>query len=144
MPEPLIRLLSLGVLVLVYLFFLRVLRALWRQTQPPGGPARREPKEQPASHPMLEVVSPRRKKGIKHPITEEMTIGRAAGCSITVDDNYASQIHARIFRNGGTILVEDLGSTNGTYLNGQRVDGPTVVSAGDHLTVGSITFEVST
>ena len=72
------------------------------------------------------VVEPADQRGRAFPLGAELTVGRAAGCQITLDDTYASQIHARVFQRDGQFLVEDLGSTNGTYLNrqqGRRADG---------------------
>ena len=74
-------------------------------------------------------------------LAEELTIGRAAGCHVTLDDTFASQIHARMFRRDGQIYVEDLGSTNGTYLNRTKVTGPQVMRRGDRLQVGNTVLE---
>ena len=62
----------------------------------------------------LKVVAPPEMVGLRFDLAEEMTIGRAAGCQITLDDTFASQVHARVFRRDGQLYVEDLGSTNGT------------------------------
>ena len=80
----------------------------------------------------------------RYPLADELTMGRAAGCDVTVDDSYASQIHARVFRRDDNFLLEDLGSTNGTYLNRQNVSTPTVLKAGDQIQVGSTVYEVDT
>jgi pSer/pThr/pTyr-binding forkhead associated (FHA) protein len=58
------------------------------------------------------------------------------------DDTYVSQLHARVFQRSGETYVEDLGSTNGTYVNGHRVSAPTPVRRGDSLQVGSTVLEV--
>ena len=71
-----------------------------------------------------------------------MTLGRAAGCQITLDDTYASQIHARVFTRDGQWLVEDLGSTNGTWLNRHKVSGPMVLQRGDRLQIGNTVLEL--
>lgn len=77
-----------------------------------------------------------------HVVNGELTIGRAAGCEITLDDTYISQLHARLFDSESGLVVEDLGSTNGTYLNRQRVTAPVVVGPGDRIQVGSIVMEL--
>jgi pSer/pThr/pTyr-binding forkhead associated (FHA) protein len=69
-------------------------------------------------------------------------VGRAAGCQIIIDDTYVSQLHARLFLRDGQLLVEDLGSTNGTYLNRTKVAGPMVMQRGDRLQVGNTVMEV--
>jgi pSer/pThr/pTyr-binding forkhead associated (FHA) protein len=69
-------------------------------------------------------------------------VGRAPSCSITVEDTYVSQQHARFFSRDGTWYVEDLGSTNGTYLNDQRLAQPAEVRAGDVVRVGKTVLEL--
>ena len=66
----------------------------------------------------------------------------AAGCQVTVDDTYVSQLHARVFSRDGQLFVEDLGSTNGTYLNLKKVQGPMVMQRGDKLQVGNTVMEL--
>jgi pSer/pThr/pTyr-binding forkhead associated (FHA) protein len=70
-------------------------------------------------------------------------MGRAAGCQVTLDDTYVSQIHARVFVREGQVYVEDLGSTNGTYLNRSKVAGPMLLGSGDQLQVGSTVLELA-
>ena len=67
---------------------------------------------------------------------------RAAGCQITLDDDtYVSQLHARVFAKDGGWFVEDLGSTNGTYLNTKRVSAPLAVKRGDQIKIGAVVME---
>ena len=80
--------------------------------------------------------------GRRYPLGDEITVGRAAGCQVTVDDTYVSQLHARVFTRDGQLFVEDLGSTNGTYLNRVKVAGPMVMQKGDRLQVGNTVLEV--
>jgi hypothetical protein len=150
---------ALGVLlvVLIWLFFFRVIRAVWvevrpakvrtaavalseaRQAQqmpPPGRGGRR-------SKLVLRVAEPEGERGRVYEVPEEVTVGRAPGCGVRVDDAYTSSIHARVFRRDGTIWVEDLGSTNGTWLNGERLDAPARVDRGDLVQVGGTVFEVA-
>ena len=77
-----------------------------------------------------------------HHVYVLQTLGRAAGCRVIVDDNFVSQIHARVTQRDDQILVEDLGSTNGTYLNRRRVAGPMVMNPGDRLQVGDPVLEL--
>ena len=81
-------------------------------------------------------------RGRRYPLADELTVGRAAGCQVTIDDTYASQIHARVFARDGQLFVEDLGSTNGTYLNRNKVQGPQVMRRGDRLQVGNTVMEL--
>ena len=72
-----------------------------------------------------------------------MTVGRAGGCSVPIaDDTFVSQLHARVFRRDGDLFVEDLGSTNGTYLNKRKVTAAAAMRKGDKLQVGKTTMEV--
>ena len=69
-------------------------------------------------------------------------MGRAGGCQITLDDTYVSQLHARVFRREGQLYVEDLGSTNGTYLNRKKVTAPIAIRKGDRLQIGKTVMEL--
>ena len=77
-------------------------------------------------------------------IGQELQIGRSAGAEGRLgDDPEISRQHARISRNPqGELQVEDLGSTNGTYVNGQRISGPTVLNPGDTVQMGRSTLSV--
>lgn len=68
---------------------------------------------------------------------EEVVIGRSSRAALTVPDRSLSRSHARVFRDSGRWYLEDLGSRNGTFLNGARVDGATLLNPGDALTLGS-------
>jgi pSer/pThr/pTyr-binding forkhead associated (FHA) protein len=154
-PENLLGLLKLCLLALLYLFFLRVLWAVWAEVRGPkparagtaaqaAPPKQRTPWIRSRSGPATRLVidQPIAKKGVAFDIGSEMTVGRAAGCQIALtDDTYVSQLHARVFERGGQVYVEDLGSTNGTYVNGHRVSAPTPMHKGDSLQVGSTVLE---
>ena len=155
MSEQLVRLLAICVLVLLYLFFFRVIRAVWAEVATPrqrpgwrsllpmrgGAPAVDGTAPQPIA---LVVRSPLNAQGERHPLAEALTIGRGPECDIIIDDSYSSQAHARLYHDGNQPLLEDLGSTNGTYLNRQKVDSAMAVRVGDFVQVGSTVFEVST
>jgi pSer/pThr/pTyr-binding forkhead associated (FHA) protein len=153
-PDQLLNLLKVFLLLLLYLFFLRVLRAVWAEVNPPkpveaparraARPARRGAPRRGGGAPVLRILLPPELKGRSFPLTEEVTLGRAAGCQVTLDDTYASQLHARVFQRDGTVYVEDLGSTNGTYLNRRKVTGPMVIQRGDKLQIGNTVLELGT
>jgi pSer/pThr/pTyr-binding forkhead associated (FHA) protein len=69
-------------------------------------------------------------------------IGRSDGCPIRLKDTYVSQVHARFSNANGSWTVEDLGSTNGTFLNDRRVTTPLPVHAGDVVRVGKTALEL--
>jgi len=69
-------------------------------------------------------------------------VGRAPGCTLVLDDDYSSSRHARVFQQDGQWFVEDLGSTNGTFVADQRVEGPTPVPTGTPVRVGRSVLEL--
>lgn len=77
-------------------------------------------------------------------ISDSIEIGRDPSNKIPLDDDQASRRHARVSAQGDLALVEDLGSTNGTYVNGQPVEGPRAVRPGDRIRVGLTVFELRT
>ena len=90
------------------------------------------------------VIEPRTRKGAAFAVGSEVTIGRAAGCTVSVpDDTFVSQLHARIWNENGDVKVEDLGSTNGSYLNGNRVLRPATIHKGDRLQIGNTVWEAN-
>jgi pSer/pThr/pTyr-binding forkhead associated (FHA) protein len=156
-PEQLLNLLKIFLLVLLYLFFFRVLRAVWTEMNPakvaeaPAGAAAgrsRAPRGRNARRPgksgtpSLRVIEPPSLRGRAYSLDDEVTLGRAAGCQVPLDDAYASQVHARVFQREGQWYVEDLGSTNGTYLNRRRVAGPMVMKRKDRVQIGNTVLEL--
>ena len=71
-----------------------------------------------------------------------MTIGRAPGCHIVIDDTFVSQLHARVFHIDGVAMVEDLASTNGTAVNDLLVATAVPLKKGDRLRVGDTVLEL--
>ena len=151
MPDALLNALKLVLLGILYLFFFRVLRAVWAEistkpvvavTAPAAAPA---PARRAGSKEALrlKVVEGTEVRGRVFDLGDELTVGRAAGCRVPLsDDTYVSQLHARVFRKDGRYFVEDLGSTNGTFLNRKQVSAPLALRRGDRLQVGKTVFEV--
>jgi hypothetical protein len=73
---------------------------------------------------------------------QQITLGRANDATLVLNDDYASSRHARIFPQDGQWIVEDLGSTNGTYLDRQKVTRPTPVPAGVPIRIGKTVLEL--
>jgi pSer/pThr/pTyr-binding forkhead associated (FHA) protein len=157
-PDSLLTILKLCFLALLYLFFMRVLRAVWAEMRAPTAAAwAAVPQQAPAARGWsgggraggnaktggrLRVIEPPETKGQTYDLVDELTVGRAGGCQITLDDTYVSQLHARVFRRDGQLYVEDLGSTNGTYLNRKKVTAPVAIRKGDRLQIGKTVMEL--
>jgi hypothetical protein len=162
MSSALLTFLKYIFLAVLYLFFLRVLRAVWSELRDPdaiaagagagagaaegGGPAGAPfpsvggapPAARLVPIARLVVLDPPERAGQGYPLSEEITIGRAPGCAVSLpDDTFVSQLHARVFHRESEYFVEDLGSTNGTFLNGQKVGAPVALRVGDRLQIGN-------
>ncbi len=151
MPDLVLDLLKYVFLAVLYIFIARAVRAIYLELRPAGtaAPAPRRSAPQPTPAPRNKTKSFRKasvvegdKKGRSFDLGEEFTIGRADKCHLVLDDSYVSQMHARIFARDGSYLVEDLGSTNGTYLNRRRITSPTQLQRGDHLKIGKTVLEM--
>lgn len=88
--------------------------------------------------------APGHQQGMIYDLDGPVLMGRGAEAEIRLDDPFASSGHARIFEQGGILAVEDLGSTNGTYLNEELLESPRPLHPGDRLRIGDseFTFEV--
>jgi hypothetical protein len=82
--------------------------------------------------------------GRQTPLEGSIEIGRDDSTGLALDDEQASRRHARVTAQGDTATVEDLGSTNGTYLNGQPIEGQRTLRPGDRLRVGLTVLELRT
>jgi hypothetical protein len=165
--EQLLNILKLCLLASLYLFFFRVLRAVWAQLRTPvpapapaaaGGRRSRGPEVPVAAaaataapkgrrgskrNPtQLVVMAPPERAGTTYPIGQELTVGRAGGCAVALpEDTFVSSLHARVYRTDQGVAVEDLGSTNGTFVNQDRVTSPVPINRGDRVKVGSTVLE---
>lgn len=75
-------------------------------------------------------------------VTDAVVLGRSPDADVLLDDPYASMFHLRLTMDGDTMSLADLGTTNGTYVNGRRVTNPVVLNAGDSVQVGKTIMEV--
>lgn len=157
-----LRILQWGVIALIFLFFLRVVRAVWVEMSPatirkPRWQKRQERREERAASRAAEppqqkrrkqlhltVVQPSDQSGRSYDLDDELTIGRSPGCGVAMpQDIYTSTLHARLFRHNEQLWIEDLGSTNGTYVNSEQIAQAVRLGKGDLLQIGSTVFEVS-
>lgn len=101
-----------------------------------------EPARRKAKSWQLVVVEPKARRGERFDIDGEATIGRGGGCAISLtDDTFVSTVHARVFQRDTELWVEDLGSTNGTLVDGERLTEPRALRRGGRLQVGSTVLE---
>ena len=148
--DPLAVALQFGFLVVLYLFLLWVVRSARRDLVRGQEPAAveqdlDEPRtdRQPGLdlgagvEPQLEVVAAMGyEPGTVIDISEGVTLGRAGSADIHVEDPFASSVHARIFARNGFMYVEDMGSTNGTYLNGRQLRKAEQLKPADKIRIG--------
>ena len=107
----------------------------------PAKPVKIKPNKRNA--PSKLVVTAGTLTGTTVQLTEaQVTLGRAPDSTIVLDDDYASNRHARLYPSNGEWMVEDLGSTNGTYLDRARVEQPMPVALGVPIRIGKTAFEL--
>jgi pSer/pThr/pTyr-binding forkhead associated (FHA) protein len=157
--ELALTLVRLGFLTLLWTFVLVTVLALRRDLRQPAEarPTGRERKPARAARPPKppKVNKQQKVKGSKLVVIEgpllgtivplgnvQITIGRAPDSTLIIDDDYASSRHARIYPSEGSWVVEDLGSTNGTWIDRTRITTPTVLPVGAPLRVGRTTLQV--
>jgi len=162
MSHGLLEILRFFLLALIWLFFVyaarivlvEVRRSRAERAAEVAGPAGaagaatkgRPPPSQPAERGgslKLRIVEPAERRGVAFELGGEITLGRSPGCAVSLEgDTFASSVHARVFRRDGETWLEDLGSTNGTFVNGERVATPVRLRRGDRLKVGHTLLEV--
>lgn len=155
MDDPVAVALKFGFLAVLYLFLLWVARSAMKDLSRAGaGPGRAEPPEPPRRRresalpdlragvaPRLEVVAAMgHQPGTNFEVADGATLGRSDGADINVDDPFASSAHARIFQRGDYMYVEDMGSTNGTYLNGRQIRSPERLKVADTIRIGDTEY----
>ena len=168
MTDQALDILKLVLLALLYLFFARVLWAVWSEVRQPANarqstdapapapaptattpaPGRRgtneprPPKGRGETPGRLVVLEPKERRGTTFAITNGLGIGREADNTIVVlDDAYISAHHAKITVADGYVLIDDLASKNGTYLNGTRLTRQQHLHRGDRIQVGYTVLE---
>jgi pSer/pThr/pTyr-binding forkhead associated (FHA) protein len=149
--DGVLTILKFCVLALLYLFLARVVwtvvselrgASLPAAPRPEPAPPRSQPKAKSRKSWRLVVVEPEGTSGRTFDVNGELTIGRAAGCGISIpDDTFVSNMHARVFERDGDVYIEDLGSTNGTHLNGALVSVTTKLRKGDRIQTGETVLE---
>ena len=165
MSELTITLLRLGYLVLLWVFVLAAIGVLRRDLygtkivqrgrRPPANvpnvsapppsavPGRSAPFPRRDVGPRRLVVTAGPLRGTTLPLTSSaILVGRAPSCTLVLDDDYSSSRHARLFPQDGEWFVEDLGSTNGTFVGKERVTEPVALRVGSQVRVGQSVLEL--
>lgn len=135
-----VRPLQILVMGIAILFFARVLRAAQVESRPVGdeGSGRRRRSRNLA----LEFIEPIDRSSERVEVDNAITIGRSPDCDLRLQDGFLSSRHARVANDDGDLSIEDLGSTNGTYVNQELVKGRVLLERGDIVQVGGVLFEV--
>jgi hypothetical protein len=121
----------------------RAPRAVARPPQPAKPPRPARNGRAPRSSPQQLLVTAGALAGTSLGLADQqITIGRANDATLVLNDDYASTRHARLFPQDGQWIVEDLGSTNGTYLDRQKVTQPTPVPVGVPIRIGKTVLEL--
>lgn len=161
MSELVLTLLRYGFLVVLWLFILGVITTLRRdiygvRVKKRGGgsqpvapvnygraaPSRKQPKAG-KNIPTKITVTAGPLTGTNIPLKEHaIIVGRSPDSAFVLDDSYSSSRHARFFKSEGHWYVEDMQSTNGTYVHGQRIDHPVLLKPGDTVVIGQTTFSL--
>ncbi len=134
-----IRPLQVLVMVVAILFFARVLRVAAVQARPVDYERRARRRRRRLA---LEFIEPDSRSGERVEIEDGVTIGRSRDCDLVLYDTYLSTRHAHLSNDEGDLSIEDLGSTNGTYVNQELVKGRVHLERGDVVQVGGVLFEV--
>jgi hypothetical protein len=156
MPLLVLDLLKYALLAILYIFIARVIKAVYLELKPQQqqSAGRRGRAAAPAPVPAkaskrakkpirkVTVIEGDKLKGKSFDVGDELVIGRADKCHVVLDDTYVSQVHARVFASDDRYLVEDLGSTNGTYLNRRRITAPAELQRGDRVKIGKTVLEM--
>ena len=136
-------------LALLFLFLARVMRVVILELRAPvlagatPGTAAAGGGRSAKAGARLRIIEPAARTGETYPLNEELTVGRGGGCGVVIpDDQFVSTVHARLFRRGSDLFVEDLDSRNGTFVNGQQIQSPTRIKRGDRVQFGETVGEV--
>jgi hypothetical protein len=160
--EPVSVALKFGFLAVMYLFVLWVARSAGRDLRRGEGRGGARTSEAPPLPPdatgmysastlgpaplaqraprLVVERAPGHEPGMIYDLDDELVLGRGEGAAIRLEDPFASSRHARVFPQGDILVLEDLGSTNGTYLNEELLHGAQPLHLGDRLRIGESEF----
>ena len=114
-----------------------------QELEAPPPPPRRAKRQR--GEPRVLTISQGKQAGLSAELAGGVImIGRGADCQLILEDDYVSTRHARVVSTPSGIYVEDLGSTNGTYVNGQRITAPTTITLPDTVRIGKTILRLET
>jgi hypothetical protein len=153
--EPVSVGLKFGFVAVLYLFLLWIARSALRDLVSARGPRQAVTGDGTGLHSASTSIgdahnaqaarlvverAPGHRAGMIYDIGEGAILGRGDAAEIRLEDPFASSRHARVAAQGGIVLIEDLGSTNGTYLNEELLQGPQPLHHGDRVRIGDSEF----
>jgi hypothetical protein len=154
--DPVAVALKFGFIAVLYVFLLWVVRSALRDLRGTGGEASGaggfdndatamhaagSVLDAPGGMPRLRVeTAPGLRAGAVYDLSGGALLGRGSDADIVLEDSFSSTRHARLIPQGDAIVLEDLGSTNGTYLNEEPLSGPQPLHDGDRIKIGSSEF----
>ena len=161
--DPLAVGLKFGFIAVLYLFLLWVARSAWRELKRSSQAAalstgaRYDEDQATAMHQagsalvadtgagyrearLVVVSAPGMREGESWDLDADLLLGRGTAAHVVLNDSYSSSRHARLVPQGDAVVLEDLGSTNGTYLNGEPLTGPQPLHDGDRIRIGDSEF----
>ena len=156
MEDPIAVALQFGFLAVLYLFLMWVVRSARKDLAggvnadvPMAGGAAQAPSRERGGWDLKTGVRPRLivnqatnfQPGTEFEIGESATMGRAPSSDVPIEDPFASSAHARIFPRGQFMYIEDMGSTNGTYLNGRQLRRPEQLKTADLVRIGETEYQ---
>lgn len=151
MNDPLALGLKFGFLAVLYLFLIWIARSSLRDLVAKGRRGEAQPVRADhhdgsggsrSLHPRLVVhQAPGHRVGTEVDIGLGVTLGRSAQSDVMLDDPYASSVHARVFPRGESVYLEDMGSTNGTFLNGEVIRAPQRLGSDDVIRIGDTEYQ---
>ena len=155
MNDPIAVLLQFGFLAILYLFLVWVVRSARRDLAgganadvPVAGGAAAAPSRERGGMDLRQGIRPRLvvvaamnfPPGTEFEIGDSATMGRVGSADVPIEDPFASSAHARIFPRGQFMYIEDMGSTNGTYLNGRQLRRPEQLKTADSVRIGETEY----
>ena len=141
MLDIMAKLFSFAFIIIIYMFIIKIIQMVYLDIDTMS----RKKSSDETTGTYLKLINLRRMLDFyvseSYPISRDVCIGRDSKCGISIDDPFMSQRHAEIIVRDGVCYISDMGSTNGTFINGNELSGePLELLNGDKLQVGQLSF----